>query len=76
MAFFLRFATLLFALSMAIFTASCEKETPPPVAKPNGIMLTVFHINDAPTSGKSNGIPLNSTFTLYFSNALDTLSAK
>ena len=39
-------------------------------------MLTVFHINDAPTSGKSNGIPLNSTFTLYFSNALDTNSAK
>ena len=76
MAFIRRSAPLLFALSLVIFTASCEEETPPPAAKPNGIMLTVFHINDAPTSGKSNGIPLNSTFTLYFSNALDTNSAK
>ena len=77
MAFFRRSTPLLFALTCALFTASCEEETPPPpAAKPNGIMLTVFHINDAPTSGKSNGIPLNSTFTLYFSNALDTLSAK
>lgn len=74
---FLRSAALLITTLFLGFSASsCQDDPPPPAPKPNGIMLTVFHINDAPTSGKSNGIPLNSTFTLYFSNALDTQSAK
>jgi hypothetical protein len=74
---FLRHTTLaITTLFLGFSASSCKDEPPPPAPKPNGIMLTVFHINDAPTSGKSNGIPLNSTFTLYFSNALDTTSAK
>lgn len=69
-------ALLITTLFLGFSASSCQDDPPPPAPKPNGIMLTVFHINDAPTSGKSNGIPLNSTFTLYFSNALDTQSAK
>lgn len=67
------FITLAIAALGAI---SCKEDPKPPAPKPTGIMLTVFHLNDAPINGKPNGIALNSTFTLFFSNALDTISAK
>jgi hypothetical protein len=63
---------ILFLLLVPILFATCRKEDPAPVPD----ILQLISIKAGPTTlqadGSSSDIPMNSTFTLQFSKAIDT----